>query len=263
MLKPPHPTSPGGPAARLGGPPAGTPAAGPGTSEDPGDAGGLGCRALVLEADPLVRLLVTPAVEALGLRVGGVRDVVPETGLAAIFLPLAGQPDCRRACVAARASSGARTAPLVVGYGTGSPALLAAHRAHGCADLVLLLVAGAGGPRFAHLPAPDPVTQAGLTRREADVLVLLLDGLTTPAVAGRLGVSTSTARSHCRSVLRKFGAGDRSALRALLLAGAAGPVCHPAGPGAVGPLCGPFAGRPAAPLKYLSGRSSASLCKSA
>jgi DNA-binding CsgD family transcriptional regulator len=118
----------------------------------------------------------------------------------------------------------------------GSPALLAVHRAHGCADLVLLLVAGADGPRFAHLPGRDPVTEAGLTRREADVLVLLLGGLTTPAVAGRLGVSTSTARSHCRAVLRKLGAGDRRSLRALLLADSAGPGCAPlAGPLAAGP----------------------------
>jgi DNA-binding CsgD family transcriptional regulator len=169
-----------------------------------------------------VRLLVTPAVEALGLQVVAAGDGASETGLAAVFLPLVGQPDCRSSCCAARASAGHRAAPLVVGYGMGSPALLAGHRAHGCADLVLLLVASAGGPRFAHLPASDPVTQAGLTRREADVLVLLLDGLTTRAVAGRLCVSASTARSHCRAVLRKFGAGDRRALRALLPVSSAG-----------------------------------------
>jgi DNA-binding CsgD family transcriptional regulator len=180
--------------------------------------------ALVQEADPLARLLVAPAVEALGLRVGDERDAAAAEGCAAVFLPLAGQADCRRACAEARACTGRRTPPLVVGYGLGIPALLAAHRAHGCADLILLVVAGAEGPRLVHLPVRDPVQEAGLTRREADVLVLLLDGLTTPAVAGRLGVSASTARSHGRAVLRKFGAGDRGALRALLLAGSAGPV---------------------------------------
>ena len=97
--------------------------------------------------------------------------------------------------------------------------MLAAHRAHRCADLVLLLTAGAGGACFAHLPAGDEVTAAGLTEREADVLVLLLGGLTTPAIARRLCVSPSTARTHCRAVLRKLGAGDRRALRARLLAG--------------------------------------------
>jgi DNA-binding CsgD family transcriptional regulator len=67
------------------------------------------------------------------------------------------------------------------------------------------------------------VTAAGLTARGADVLVLLLGGLTTAAIAARLCVSASTARSHCRAVLRKLDAGDRRALRARLLAGPAEP----------------------------------------
>ena len=50
--------------------------------------------------------------------------------------------------------------------------------------------------------------------------MLLLNGLTTPAVAARLCVSASTARTHCRAVLRKLGAGDRRALRARFFAGA-------------------------------------------
>ena len=99
-------------------------------------------------------------------------------------------------------------------------------------DLVLVLTAEGGGPCFAHLPASDPVVEAGLTEREADVLVLLLAGLTTPAIALRLGVAESTARSHCRAVLRKFGA------RATVLVLRAGlrdaapqsPSCAPGGP---------------------------------
>jgi DNA-binding CsgD family transcriptional regulator len=99
---------------------------------------------------------------------------------------------------------------------------------------VLCLAAAAGRPCFAHPPAVDAVTAAGITPREADVLVLLLRGLTTAAVAARLCVSPSTARTHCRAVLRKFAAGDRRALRALLLAGpppaplGAGPEVCPA-----------------------------------
>lgn len=177
--------------------------------------------ALLLEPDPLALLLVEPAVEALGL--------LPAAGLGAaagrpavVFLPLAAQPDCRQACAAARAAGGGAP-PLVVGYGAGQPALLAAHRAHRCADVVLLLTAGPCGPRFAHLPVSGPVAEAGLTAREADVLVLLLAGLSTAGIAGRLCVSPSTARSHCRAVLRKIGAGDRRALRARLLAGPPAP----------------------------------------
>ncbi len=186
--------------------------------------------AVVLETDPLRRLLVAPAVEALGLQVRDESAPAAAHVAAAIFLPLEVVDHCPRVCAKARALR--RTAkltatdagtvrtpacrdarPLVVGYGAGPPALLAAHRLHRCADLVLLLTAEAGRPCFAHLPAVDPVVEAGLTAREADVLVLLLDGLTTPAVAERLGVSVSTARSHCRAVLRKFGVGDRRALR--------------------------------------------------
>ena len=146
---------------------------------------------------------------------------------AVVFVPLDGELDCRRVCAAARAAGGSAAPPVVAGYGAGPAGLLAAHRAHRCADLVLRLTASAGGARFAHLPAADAVASAGLTEREADVLVLLLHGCTTPAVAERLCISPNTARSHCRAVLRKLGAGDRRALRARLLAGASAAPLQP------------------------------------
>jgi DNA-binding CsgD family transcriptional regulator len=180
---------------------------------------------VILEQDPLARLLVVPAATALGLRV--IEAPAPGGGgpaPAVVFVPLDAEPDCRRVCATARAAGGSAAPPVVAGYGAGPPGLLAAHRAHRCADLVLRLAASAGGARFAHLPAADAVASAGLTEREADVLVLLLHGYTTPAVAERLCVSPNTARSHCRAVLRKLGAGDRRALRAGLLAGAS---CEP------------------------------------
>ncbi len=190
--------------------------------------------ALVLEPDPLTRLLVEPAVAALGFAVvwgacvtgvggrAGARDGAPAGPLkgfapSAVFVPLAGGGDCRRTAEVARRL--AAPEPFVVAYGAGPPALLAAHRAHGCADQVVRLAACAGGPRFAYPPALDAVSAAGLSPREADVLVLLLRGLTTPAIGDRLGVARSTARTHCRAVLRKLGAGDRRALRARLLSG--------------------------------------------
>ena len=193
--------------------------------------------AVILEQDPLARLLVVPAVAALGLRVleapaPGERRLAPppderrqasgsgdgHEAPAVVFVPLDGELDCRRVCAAARAAGGSVAPPLVAGYGAGPPGLLAAHRAHRCADLVLRLTASAGGARFAHLPVAEAVVSAGLTEREADVLVLLLHACTTPAVAARLCISPNTARSHCRAVLRKLGAGDRRALRSHLLA---------------------------------------------
>jgi len=116
---------------------------------------------------------------------------------------------------------------LLVGYGTGPMELLAAHRLHRCTDLVLALSAVAGRPRLLHLPSGDRLARAGVTSREADVLVLLMAGLATADIARRLCVSPSTARSHCRAVLRKLGAGDRRALRARILAGPEPPAPSP------------------------------------
>jgi len=177
--------------------------------------------AVVLEPDPLLRLLVAPAAAALGFTVAGEAEAAAsDCRPAAVFVSLDRESDCRLACAAARSGEASRgRPPLVVGYGAGPAPLLAAHRAHGCADVVLRLAAVEGRPRLVHLAATDAVSVAGLTGREADVLVLLLGGLTTGAIAARLCISVSTARSHCRAVLRKLAAGDRRALRARLLAG--------------------------------------------
>jgi DNA-binding CsgD family transcriptional regulator len=48
-----------------------------------------------------------------------------------------------------------------------------------------------------------------LTPRQADVLRLLGDGLTTEAIAHHLGVAVETARNHIRAVLRRLGVHSR------------------------------------------------------
>jgi DNA-binding NarL/FixJ family response regulator len=48
-----------------------------------------------------------------------------------------------------------------------------------------------------------------LTRRERQVLDLLVEGLPTTAIATRLGVSKNTVRTHVASVLRKLRVHDR------------------------------------------------------
>ena len=199
---------------------------------------------------------------------GGVSAAAAPT---TVFVPLERLPDCRaaRGEVAGQALAQRAAAPaaahadgalpgvagsparpsLLVGYGAGPEALLAAHRAHRCCDLVLRLAAGRSGePELVHLAAQDPVSAAGLSPREADVLVLLLQGFTTPAVAARLSVAPSTARSHCRAVLRKLGARDRRGLRALLFGPPAGGARHPVDPHGPGhPVRPPGAGHPAGP----------------
>jgi DNA-binding CsgD family transcriptional regulator len=49
-----------------------------------------------------------------------------------------------------------------------------------------------------------------LTRREAEVLRLMADGLTYPQIAARLVVDEETVRSHAKRVLRKLGESSRA-----------------------------------------------------
>ena len=179
-------------------------------------------RVQVVERDPLLRLHAVAAARALGFAVAEeVADGGPPCGEpAVVFVGLDVADDCPRCGLSAgawrRFDDGA-TQPLVVGYGAGSAVSLAAHRLHGCADMYVRLQAVGGRARLAHLAAGDAPAAAGLTPREADVLILLLAGFSTSAVAGRLCVSPATARSHSRAVLRKLGAADRRALRARCL----------------------------------------------
>ena len=113
--------------------------------------------ALVLEPDPLARLLGRAGRRRRsGFRVAEARAPAARASRpSAVFVPLARRgrlpPRLRGARDGAaprrcggRAGGPAAAAPLVVGYGAGPPALLAAHRAHRCADLVLRLTAAAG-----------------------------------------------------------------------------------------------------------------------
>lgn len=91
-----------------------------------------------------------------------------------------------------------------------------------------------GSQAFLTLPLPDPesgylavsppdaATLAarladfyGLTRRQKETAEGLLDGLSTRAVAARLGVSLNTARRHCEAVLHRTGASRRGELHGM------------------------------------------------
>jgi DNA-binding NarL/FixJ family response regulator len=66
-----------------------------------------------------------------------------------------------------------------------------------------------------HVRGPEPVTGtpaalSALTAREVDVLRLVARGLTNDEIAGRLGVSPVTVKTHVNRILAKLGADTRA-----------------------------------------------------
>ena len=55
-----------------------------------------------------------------------------------------------------------------------------------------------------------PVPGFDLTERERSVLALMVEGLSNTQIAGRLGVSPSTIKSHVSSILSKLGVSSRT-----------------------------------------------------
>lgn len=55
-------------------------------------------------------------------------------------------------------------------------------------------------------------SEAGLSKREAEVLGWLVEGRTTSYIAAKLFVAESTVRAHVHSIYRKTGVGSRMEL---------------------------------------------------
>src|SRR4051812_35892195 len=85
----------------------------------------------------------------------------------------------------------------------------------GAGELVEALRHAARGERFLSAPVPAALTDAGdglgpdgystLSAREREVLALVAQGLTSPDIGTRLGISPRTAESHRANLLRKLG----------------------------------------------------------
>lgn len=154
---------------------------------------------------------------------------------------LGAEPDPERVLIEVRALAAAlrplaaprwRDAPAGPAVGSTSPVrevrtaravyrLRAAVLPEGAFEAVggLLIIVDPAG--VAALPSPEAVRERlGLSAREAEVALLLAEGLSNAGVADRLFIAPATARRHTENVLGKLGLSRRSAVAAALLAAA-------------------------------------------
>jgi len=166
------------------------------------------------------------------------REVFRSAALARL---LAADPEAAR-LEAALAALAARVRPLAYGRRADAPAVpVAAAEARTAraayALRAVLLAPDALGDAFlvtveprglaAALPAADAVRQRfGLTRREAEVALLVAEGLANDAIADRLFVSPHTVRHHVEAAMAKLGltGRGREAVPAAPLAGGPGAI---------------------------------------
>lgn len=80
------------------------------------------------------------------------------------------------------------------------------------AALGVVLAGGAYFPEAPTAPAPPPVGQIPLSRRQLEVLDLLHKGLSNSEIAKALGISVATAKLHVHAILKATGARNRTDL---------------------------------------------------
>lgn len=181
-------------------------------------------------AESLVRLLEDePDIEAVGA-VGSVREAQavafdrrPDIVLFDTELPDGTGPD-----VALAVKRDLPDVKLVMLTGDDDESRLRTAIDSGCVGLLKKTISaselvdalrsvGAGEMLFAPSSLVDLVREpggglrgtGGLTAREREVLVLLVEGCPNPEIAGRLAMSVNTVRNHNQAILRKLGVNSR------------------------------------------------------
>jgi DNA-binding NarL/FixJ family response regulator len=184
-------------------------------------------RMLAREADLLVVGVAASATEGIALA----KRLTPDVAIVDYQLPDAEGPD---AAVRIRAASAATAVIILTGLGSDRAA--ASTVTAGCAGFLtkdravdeLVAAVRTVSTGGVHLPASvladlAPRLRPGyrpigadLTKREAEILQLFVDGLSTQAIADRLVVSVNTVRNHVQRLLAKLGV--HSKLEAVALA---------------------------------------------
>ena len=75
---------------------------------------------------------------------------------------------------------------------------------------VLVAAAPAAGPGQAFAPDAARQQRLGITARELEILALVARGLSNREIAGQLGVSENTVKTHCSRAFDKLGAARRT-----------------------------------------------------
>lgn len=78
-----------------------------------------------------------------------------------------------------------------------------------CPSELRLCLFRAVAEKRTHLPSAQVKLEFGLTRRQQQLVPLIVQGLTNKEIGSHLNISEQTVKSHIHSILRRIGATDR------------------------------------------------------
>ncbi len=193
---------------------------------------------MVIDSHPLVRLgvrgLLVPDYEVEELPDGrGAVELLTSVGsfdIAIVEMRSADDRGCPSGTATIKGLLGAQPALGIVAYGgplerhavrealdAGADAYVS--KRSGATALLSAVEAAAEQEAFIDPAAGNAARSVAITRRQRQVLQLFADGLSTEQVAGRLGLSEETVRTHAKASLARLGARDRTHAVAIALRG--------------------------------------------